>query len=691
MGEPGFLIAVPTMPIPAFTDPRPTAVMDSECYRNYWSIGFMCVDTGKRVHLDLRNGGELDRQRIARIFKNWRVVTFNGIGYDMPMIALAMSGASVGQLKRASDEIIMADLRPWDFYEKYGVSLPPYLDHIDLMEVSPGSPNKPSLKMYAGRLHSKRMRDLPFDPDRVLSEDDITQLGIYHVNDLQVTRDKYFELKPQIDLRAQMSLQYGVDLRSKSDAQVAEAVIKAEIERKTKRRLYKPDVMPGTFQYVAPDWVAFKTPEMQSVLDRITTAPFVVKSNGQVEMPAFLEDFDIKIGAGAYRMGIGGLHSSESRQITLSDDEYVVLDRDVTSYYPSIILNNRLYPKHIGPSFLDVYRSIFERRIAAKKEGNKTVAETLKIVLNGSFGKFGSAYSTLYSPNLMIQTTVTGQLSLLMLIEELECRGIHVVSANTDGFVTKVPVARRSEFNDICTEWEWISGFGLEETHYRGLWSRDVNNYVAITSDNKVKLKGSYATGGPGLPGAMGMKKNPTNEVCIDAVIAFLKDGTPLDQTIASCTDIRRFVTIRRVNGGCLDQSGELVGKVIRYYIANDVSGTLKYRNNGNDVPKTEGAKPLMDLPDDFPDDVDYGWYLREATAMLQDLGVRVVDPKLANRRGVTFGRMADQKTFHVVKLPSGVAECGKAPESIRDVWVETTRIPDGHRLCTKCMKASEI
>ena len=36
---------------------------------------------------------------------------------------------------------------------------------------------------------------------------------------------------------------------------------------------------------------------------------------------------------------------------------------------------------------------------------------------------------------MLIQTTVTGQLALLMLIENIELAGFTVVSANTDGIV----------------------------------------------------------------------------------------------------------------------------------------------------------------------------------------------------------------------------------------------------------------
>lgn len=678
------------MKIPPYTDTRPTCVLDTECFPNYWSIAFRCVETGRTRRFSMHNDSELDRAGIAKVIRNWRVVGFNSNNYDIPMLCLAMNGASNRDLKKASDGIILADIRPWQFYELHGVNPPEFLDHIDLMEVSPGSPTKPSLKIYAGRLHSKTMRDLPFEIDRVLTDEDIPVLEEYHDIDLDDTKDFYFELKPQIELRAQMSVTYGVDLRSKSDAQVAEAVIKAEIERLTRQKLYRPDVKPGAFRYRPPRWVKFQTPMMQDMLKQVSEASFVIRSDGQVLMPKYLEEADIPIGDGVYRMGIGGLHSSENRTVHVSDDDFIVCDNDVTSYYPSIILNEKLYPRHIGESFLKIYRSIFDRRVAAKKAGNKTVAETLKIVLNGSFGKFGSPYSVLYSPDLMIQTTVTGQLAILMLIEELdEMRGIQVVSANTDGFVSKVPVNRRSEFQAVLKEWEWHTGFGTEETRYDGLYSRDVNNYVAIGSDGKVKTKGALALGGPGQPGAAGMKKNPTNEVCIEAVIAYLKDKTPIEQTIRACTDIRKFVTIRRVNGGA-HKNGEKIGKAIRFYYAEGVEGTIKYITSGNDVPKTEGAKPLMTLPDEFPDDVCYGWYVREATAILQDIGITVIDPAFEGRKGTTYARLGEQKTVHTVRLPHGEAECGKRPDSIREKWVEVRSL-DGERYCSKCRKVGEL
>ena len=682
------------MPHPRFnrySDPRKTCVFDIECFRNYWAIAFRCVETGQQRRFEKYNDSPLDTKGIAKVIFNWRIVGFNSSGYDLSMLALAMSGAKNGELKRASDSIILADLRPWQFEELYQVSMPDYTDHIDLMEVSPGSPQKPSLKMYAGRLHYKRMRDLPFDPDMVIDDDDLQIVREYHDNDLGVTRDFFYELKPQIDIRCQISDQYGVDVRSKSDAQIAEAVITAELERELQRKVYKPEVKATVFHYAPPPWIKFQTKQMQDVLQNIIDTPFVVDQSGIVEIPKSLSDLKISIGKGVYRMGIGGLHSSESSASHYSDDEFVLLDRDVTSFYPWLIILMGLFPKQFGPIFLQILKSILERRVKAKKAGDKNLAETLKIVVNGCFGKFGSPFSKLYAPNLMIQTTVTGQLAILMKIEELEVfRGMQVISANTDGFVTKVPRHRRAEFEAVILDWQWDTGLMTEETEYRSLHSRDVNSYIAISSDGKVKLKGALSLGGPGQPAAMGMKKNPTNEVCIDAVIAYLKDGVPLMKTIQACSDIRRFVCVRRVNGGAV-KDGEPVGKVIRFYYSTETAGVIQYAKNGNSVPKTEGAKPLMELCDEFPDDVDYAWYEREATAMLADIGIATLDPALAGRKGHMIAKLGDQITYHAVHLPSGIAKCGKTPGSIREKWLEVGSVPNGSRMCSKCRKVDEL
>jgi DNA polymerase elongation subunit (family B) len=203
----------------------------------------------------------------------------------------------------------------------------------------------------------------------------------------------------------------------------------------------------------------------------------------------------------------------------------------------------------------------------------------------------------------MIQVTITGQLSLLMLIESLESRGIPVVSGNTDGVVIKCPVDKEDLMRFIIARWVKTTNFVMEETQYAALYSRDVNNYIALKYNGEVKRKGCFAPAS--------IDKNPDNEICTEALIEYLKHGTAFEHTVKSCSDIRKFLTLRNVNDGAV-QRGEYIGKAIRYYHSKTENGYIEYKKNGNKVPNSDGAKPFMDLSKPFPKDIDYQWYVNK-------------------------------------------------------------------------------
>src|SRR5690606_36076614 len=200
--------------------------------------------------------------------------------------------------------------------------------------------------------------------------------------------------------------------------------------------------------------------------------------------------------------------------------------------------------------------------------------------------------------------------------------------------------------------------------------SRDVNNYVAFYHDKdgkvQVKRKGAYAPSGRGIPAAFGLKKSPDMDICAEAAIAYLRDGTPVESTVRNCQDIRKFVVVRKVNGGA-EKNGEPIGKNVRYYLADDNPGPLLYSNNGNRVPNSDGAEPCMELPDELPRNIDYELYEREAYAILDDMGVEVLDPTLRGRKGLVLARLEEQKTIHTVDSSTGLALCGLKRKSRRD------------------------
>jgi len=242
----------------------------------------------------------------------------------------------------------------------------------------------------------------------------------------------------------------------------------------------------------------------------------------------------------------------------------------------------------------------------------ETDAASKKLSLNGCYGKLGSKWSFLFSPDLMIHTTLTGQLSLLMLIEWMEDAGIKVYSANTDGIVLLYPKELEAKKTELISLWERVTNFETEGTFYRAVYSRDVNNYIAIKTDGKVKTKGAYALGG--------LMKNPKNNICTEAVIEYLTHNKPIEETIFNCRDIRKFLTVRKVEGGAIKWE-KYLGRVVRWYYASGETGQINYAKNGNKVPESNGGKPLMELSESFPEDVDYARYVAEARSILAEIG----------------------------------------------------------------------
>ncbi len=604
---------------------RPKTLHDIECFPNFFLICFRKADGEVVVSFEQHDesGTVLNRAAIIRALRYYTLVGFNCLNYDIPLLIYALSKPRTNaELKAASDAIIHGNLRPWQFEELFGVDIPDFIDAIDLSEPAPGV--MIGLKQYGGRLHSRRLQDLPYPHDKHLTADEIVVVRDYCGNDLQTTLDLYLALVKQIELREAMSLQYGVDLRSKSDAQIAEAVIKHELEAKLGRRIYRPEIPHGTrFKFEVPGYMQFQRPELQALLADVARTEFALSPNGSVEMPDELGDRKIKLGSSVYRLGIGGLHSSEKSVSHRATADIALVDRDVASFYPNLILTRGLAPRHLGDEFLHVYRGIVDRRLAAKRSGDKVVADSLKIVANGSFGKLGSPWSALYSPDLMIAVTVGGQLALLMLIEALELRGISVVSANTDGVVSKVPRAREADFADVIRWWEKTTALETEETRYRALYSRDVNAYAALKVGSGVKGKGVFQ-----IDVAEALKKSPANIICVEAVLRFLDEGFPIGETIRSCRDVRKFLTLKKATGGA-QWRGQFLGRYARWYRSTQSTDYVGYAKtkNADGTPKKVGgsdnAVPLMELGGDFPDDIDFAWYVSEAMGLLKAVGYR--------------------------------------------------------------------
>lgn len=658
-----------------------------------------CVET--KVQFAFWHHKRNDMKELANLLRHpaYTWVGFNSENFDRPLIAIAtvMQG-SAHDIKTVATAIINERKKSWQTYKEFSIPFLEY-DHVDLFEVAPGV--MISLKTYAGRLGYKTMVDLPIHFDTDLTPKQMKIVEEYCFNDIGVTKALFQALKTEIELRNGLTAEYGIDLRSKSDAQIAEAILKSRVGIGKSHAF-----IPRSVEYKAPPFIVTRSPAIKELQTMLSSFPFEINvMNGSPIAPKFLNE-PIVLGQGTYQCGIGGLHSTHDLSMHLEASENVLLsDFDVASYYPNIMLKAGLFPAldgDKGPKFIEEYRHIYEGRIADKRRAQQLAVEikeieviskssqernslqkklkqlkeerskyvhdanSKKTTLNGTFGKLGSVYCSFYSPALMLAVTLTGQLNLLCIIYELErIKGVRVRSANTDGILVEHSPATKEAVLAVFAKNSKRTGFNYEETPYATYAAKDVNNYLALTTNGKVKAKGLYAFNDPVL-NPLYLMKNPTMDVCTLMVVDYLRDGVLPEKSIKKYKKMKDFVAVRNVKGGGIQHSGyqtvddwaEIepgvwrrpqwpsmrasvrrksrpapveegvggidVGRVCRWYMTTESLPPITYVSNGNRVPKTEGAKLCMTLPDKLPNDLNFAWYIAEVYEIFTAIGIKI-------------------------------------------------------------------
>lgn len=552
--------------------------LDIECYPNFFMVGLKKL---KGDYLVFEN----PTWELNKIIQNNRIVTFNGIRYDFPMLAVFLDGLSAEDLYKVSKSIINNKINNVfrnfknEFIYKKGLEL------CDLIDIAPGV--MVSLKMYGARMQYKDLCDLPYSPDMVLDEIQKENVRQYNRKDLDITERLYLELKEDIHLRDSLMerMPNCSNLLIKGNASLGEYLVIKDLYRK------KNPLKTNFVQYLPPRNIHFKNQDLNQILCGLDGISLPLDESGKPVLKGEVFKHKIKIGQTCYKIGLGGLHSQEKDLITEGD---IMYNADVTSFYPSLILEYGFYPGSYGIEFLDAYRSIYNERVQAKNRGDDVINSAYKLALNSVFGKLGNKYSPMYDPVMLLNVTITGQLLLLMLIEMLEENGCNVRSANTDG------VEFQGDPGNVLQEWEKISKMKLEFNTYNKLYARDVNNYIAIWG-NKIKSKGVYAD--PDL------KKSWEHPVIFKAIKEFLLNRIPVEETINNCKDITQFLLIRNVTGGCVYKD-EFKGRVARWYYSTN-GDFIYYDKNHNKVAKSEGSVFVDKLNlRQIPNDLDKNRYI---------------------------------------------------------------------------------
>lgn len=575
---------------------------DIECYRNYFLVVFY---DEKPIYFETYTHlSDAQINEIYKIIRNNTIVGFNSKYYDIPILFLALKGFITSKLKEASDELIVNKVKHWILLRNFGFLSQPKWDTIDAKELCPKLTTGESLKMFGGRVHTECLQDLPYDPSSEISQDMASNLLKYCINDCLITKDVFSVVKENLEVRCLLSQQYEMDLRSSSDSSMAEAVFRKilNIQKSDFYTLYEKNTK---LSYEPYKGINFKLEKFKNVLEEIKLCSFIVedyrlKGNTNILLDLDYVNFSIKQ---------GGIHSNEKSCHFISNDNNIIVNVDVASYYPNLMVNYDIYPNQIGNNLTNLLKKFITDRLRAKKEGNKPVSDSLKILLNSIFGRLGYQYSIFFDIQKLINVTMTGQLLLLVLIERFFTNNIKIVSANTDGVVCNLPKEKLNDFKNICSNWEQEYNLTLEHTFIKKLYIRDVNNYFEIDSNNNFKGKGIFSSDT--------IRNTPFGRISVEAVVAYLLENKSIFDTINRCKDIKKFVFVKTVSGGG-HWNGDYVGKVVRWYHSHNGFNikTSKYYN----VSCSELAKPLMTLPKELPYDLNINAYVLDAYNILKSL-----------------------------------------------------------------------
>jgi hypothetical protein len=545
--------------------------------------------------------------------------------------------------QKAADTIHDANYDVFPEYRESELSL----KQIDLFRVHhfDNKNRRVSLKRLEFEMDLENIEEMPIHHSKTnLTLDEIQLTKDYCKNDVDATYQFYkvtigdcthplYRGDNRIELRLDIQEEFGISCLNYSDSKIGDEMIK-KYYCEEKRIDYKELPKKGTFRKsikvsdCIAKYVKFETPELQTFLKRIKKLSLGLQDDFKEEL---------HFHGNVYSFMKGGLHTENSPKVFEADDEYEIIDWDVSSYYPAIIINNGRYPAHLGKEFLRGYKAMFEKRLELKPQAKKDkrikgIVGALKLAVNSVYGKSSDMQSWIYDRQLTMFTTITGELSLMMLIEAYETNGIHVISANTDGVTIRIKKDRLEDMRKINTWWQNLTEYELERSDYQKIIFSTVNDYIAIKTDGEIKKKGDFLTD-------FELHKNKSARIVNLALEAYYVHDVPVATTIMAHNTIYDFCLRQKSSSdfhyeGWNRTSGEktVYNKLIRYYVSNTGDKLLKVKNpecitNAADVSQVEAGEWVCTVCNHLPKDTDtktaginYQYYIERAEKIISKI-----------------------------------------------------------------------
>lgn len=529
-------------------------VFDIETLKNFFSYYAINRDTGEEIKFVIWGKYNQYSDLLTHLSKVKGLCGFNNISFDYPVLHRLIKGQShlmqfngdqlAREIYKIAQEVINTE---YSSIRESDVVIP----QLDLFKIwhYDNKARMTSLKKLEIALEFHNVQDMPYSHDKEIETiDQVKEILSYNKNDVEATKLFLSKTEDKLELRRGIGEKYGIDCMNYSDSKIGEQLMlklycqatgKSESvvrKQRTKRKKFK-------FSECIPSYIDFKTKEFNELLSYLKG----------VEVVTLKESFEYSFEYNGFQIdyGTGGVHGCIKAGVYESNDEYIIVDADIASMYPNLAITLNLYPEHLGEEFLDVYENgIVKPRIAAKRAGDKVAADGLKISANATYGKSNSEFSFLYDPLYTIKTTLGGQLAISMLCEMLMTRvkDLTMIQVNTDGLTVKIPVSEKRNYWNICKEWEVITKLELEYVAYSKMVIRDVNNYLAVSKDGKVKRKGAFKLNSE-------MKKDGeyhksfSQGIVRTALSEYFLNNIPVEQTIKTCNNVFEFTKVGNTTG----------------------------------------------------------------------------------------------------------------------------------------------
>lgn len=538
------------------------------------------------------------------------------------------------------------DISAWKRW-KYAVNF----ETFDILTMLYSQKLRVGLKEIQVTMQYKNVLEFAHDWTKPLDTDLIDEMIEYNINDVDSTEALLNKCKDKVELRIAIEDEYGVRVLSKDGVNIGMKILTQKYLEKTGltwwdiKDLRSPADVIALNEVILP-FIEYRDPILKNVLSDM---------KNQIVSPGRKGYENKFVFRGLrYSVGVGGIHSVNNPEIIIPKEAEMLIDIDVASLYPSMLIEYKFYPKHLGPEFLEVYSQIKNERIEAKHTGNKVKNETLKLALNGLSGNLQNEHNFCYSPFAVMQIRINGQLLLLMLAESLTDIGCRIVQANTDGLFVLLKKDSYSKVQEICRSWEQQTKLVLEEDRFEAMYQYAINDYIAVSEgyqemkklfktnpekalnkkgkpytsldaikDDYIKEKGMFIT-------KVLLGKGMSPKIIPEAIRDYFIDNIPVRDTIYNCKDINKFLTYQKVDKKfSVEYNNNLIQRINRFYASTNGPYLYKClvdsegrRTNFTNLLTASGIT-ILNKFDNKPIEerkINYRYYLKECLKIIEEL-----------------------------------------------------------------------